>query len=74
MSSRLFHRFFFRCFITLKFSRNPGDSAIGNGYLRKGQKRSKNDKTEHGMEEHEKDKVKIKVKAKKSTVKVNPET
>ncbi|GJR69376.1 hypothetical protein Tco_0015441 [Tanacetum coccineum] len=34
---------------------------------------AKNDKTEHGMEEHEKDKVKIKVKVQKVKVKVNPD-
>ncbi|GKG46612.1 hypothetical protein Tco_0501458, partial [Tanacetum coccineum] len=42
-----------------------------NGYPRKGQKNeAKNDKTKHGMEEREKDKVKSKPKSKK--VKVNP--
>ncbi|GJT13771.1 putative ribonuclease H-like domain-containing protein [Tanacetum coccineum] len=34
----------------------------GNGYPRKGQKRSQNDKAEHRMEEREKDKVKSKPK------------
>ncbi|GJS39943.1 hypothetical protein Tco_0564986 [Tanacetum coccineum] len=33
MSSRLFHQLFFRRFITLKFSRNSGDSAILGNYL-----------------------------------------
>ncbi|GKF14790.1 hypothetical protein Tco_0056252 [Tanacetum coccineum] len=33
MSSRLFHWLFFRHFITLKFSRNSGDSAILGNYL-----------------------------------------
>ncbi|GKF09936.1 hypothetical protein Tco_0044160, partial [Tanacetum coccineum] len=42
---------------------------FGNGYLRKGQKRSQNDKIEHGMEKREK----VKVKVNKVKVKVNPD-
>ncbi|GKF00739.1 hypothetical protein Tco_0027662 [Tanacetum coccineum] len=33
MASRLFHWLFFRHFITLKLSRNSGDSAILGNYL-----------------------------------------
>ncbi|GJS67857.1 reverse transcriptase domain-containing protein [Tanacetum coccineum] len=42
---------------------------IGNGYLRKGQKRSQNDKTKHGNgKEHEKSKSKSKVNSRASKI------
>ncbi|GKC13236.1 hypothetical protein Tco_1010018 [Tanacetum coccineum] len=45
---------------------------VCNRYLRKEQKRSQNDKTEHGMEERDKVKVNQKVKPEKSKSKMEP--